>query len=171
MTLEQASEILTVSTGHADDTLVRVAVSLALAQSTRISVQETQVMEMVYSTKELPFQLVKTGSVTVPHDELAILIGKVFLQKSALNLQVCYPRYALTLTLLLRFTLRTDACTPPLPHQIRNPPALRETAGPQAVVYMHHGAAACPTCMHHSCHLFGLCLEACGLKESGAYIR
>jgi uncharacterized Rmd1/YagE family protein len=72
----------------ADDVLVRVAVSLALAQSTRISVQETQVMEIVFATKELPFQLVKHGSVAMPHDELAILIGKVFLQKSALNLQV-----------------------------------------------------------------------------------
>jgi uncharacterized Rmd1/YagE family protein len=68
--------------------MIRIAVSLALAQSTRISAQETQVMEMVYSTKDLPFQLVKHGSVTLPHGELAILIGKVFLQKSALNLQV-----------------------------------------------------------------------------------
>lgn len=67
---------------------MRVAVSLALAQSTRISVQETQVMQMVYSTKELPAQLVATGAVSVAHGDLAILIGKVFLQKSALNLQV-----------------------------------------------------------------------------------
>lgn len=73
----------------ADDVLIRIAVSLALAQSTRISAQETQVMEIVLGTKELPFELVRKGSVTIPHGELAILIGKVFLQKSALNLQVC----------------------------------------------------------------------------------
>jgi uncharacterized Rmd1/YagE family protein len=84
----------------ADDKLVRCSISLALAQSTRISVQETQVMSMVYATKNLPNQLVKSGEVSLPHGELAILIGRVFLQKTALNLQVCtlssFPEIAFT---------------------------------------------------------------------------
>jgi hypothetical protein len=50
--------------------------------------QEAQVLSMVVSTRDLPDELAAHGSVTVPHDELAILIGRVFLQKTALNLQV-----------------------------------------------------------------------------------
>lgn len=72
----------------ADDVDVRVSISIALAQSTRISVQETQVMAMVESTSSLPGQLRKHGAVSVPYEELAALIGLVFLQKTALNLQV-----------------------------------------------------------------------------------
>lgn len=45
-------------------------------------------MAMVVSTKELPAQLVQSGRVSMAHEQLAILIGRVFLQKSALNLQV-----------------------------------------------------------------------------------
>lgn len=71
-----------------DDVLMKVGVSIALAQSTRISVQETQVMEMVYATRDLPTQLVKSGRVEMEHAALAQMIGAVFLQKSALNLQV-----------------------------------------------------------------------------------
>lgn len=46
-------------------------------------------MAMVESTSSLPGQLRKHGAVSVPYEKLAALIGLVFLQKTALNLQVC----------------------------------------------------------------------------------
>lgn len=82
----------------ADDVLMKVAVSIALAQSTRISVQEAQVIEIVYETKDLPNQLAETGRVSLSHGKLAQLIGSIFLQKSALNLQVRFALLSWVLT-------------------------------------------------------------------------
>lgn len=45
-------------------------------------------MAMVESTSSLPGQLREHGAVSVPYEKLAALIGLVFLQKTALNLQV-----------------------------------------------------------------------------------
>eukprot|EP00892_Ulva_mutabilis_P004846 jgi/Ulvmu1/2733/UM014_0190.1 len=81
-------DIITMRQALYNDVQVRVGISIALAQSTRISVQETQVMAMVESTSSLPGQLRAHGAVSMPHDKLAALIGLVFLQKTALNLQV-----------------------------------------------------------------------------------
>ena len=72
----------------ADDQLMKLSVSLALAQSTRISVQEKQVIDIVMETRDLPIELGKSGKVLLSSEKLAQVIGSVFLQKTALNLQV-----------------------------------------------------------------------------------
>jgi uncharacterized Rmd1/YagE family protein len=62
--------------------------SLALAQSTRLSMQEELTMRIIESTKHYPSLLVGHGHVHFHQEEVAKMIGNVFLQKTELNLQV-----------------------------------------------------------------------------------
>lgn len=70
----------------AKDHLLKLSISHALAQSTKLTVYEERVVEIVESTRELPVILATTGSVRLGRREIAQLIGRVFLQKSAVNL-------------------------------------------------------------------------------------
>jgi len=65
---------------------MKLAISYALAQSTKLSVYEKRVVDIVLETKNLPESLAETGEVDVHSNDIAKLIGKVFLQKSAVNL-------------------------------------------------------------------------------------
>lgn len=47
---------------------------------------EKRVVDIVLETKELPESLAQTGNVNISSSDIAKLIGKVFLQKSAVNL-------------------------------------------------------------------------------------
>lgn len=47
---------------------------------------ERRVVDIVLETKELPETLAQSGQVNISSSEIAKLIGKVFLQKSAVNL-------------------------------------------------------------------------------------
>ncbi|KDD75005.1 YagE family hypothetical protein [Helicosporidium sp. ATCC 50920] len=74
--------------GHraAGDYLLKLSISHALAQSTKLSVYEARVVAIVESTKDLPERLASTGRVGLSRKNIAQLMGRVFLQKSAVNL-------------------------------------------------------------------------------------
>lgn len=65
---------------------MKLSISNALAQSTKLTVYEERVVEIVEQTKELPVILATTGTVKLSRKRIAQLIGRVFLQKSAVNL-------------------------------------------------------------------------------------
>ena len=56
---------------------VKLAISYALAQSTKLSLHERRVTEMVLETKHLPESLARTGKVALKSETIAKLIGKV----------------------------------------------------------------------------------------------
>jgi uncharacterized Rmd1/YagE family protein len=70
----------------ANDHMIKLSISSALAQSTKLTVYEQRVMEIVESTKDLPEILATTGEVRLSRKQIAQLIGRVFIQKSAVNL-------------------------------------------------------------------------------------
>lgn len=63
-----------------------MAISHALAQSTKLSVYEERVVALVEESRHLPQDLANHGRVSMPTRKLAQLIGKVFLQSSNVNL-------------------------------------------------------------------------------------
>jgi hypothetical protein len=56
---------------------VKLAITYALAQSTKLSLHERRVTEMVLETKHLPESLAETGKVSLSPETIAKLIGKV----------------------------------------------------------------------------------------------
>lgn len=56
---------------------VKLAISYALAQSTKLSLHERRVTDMVMETKHLPESLAATGKVALSPETIAKLIGKV----------------------------------------------------------------------------------------------
>ncbi len=64
----------------------QLAISYALAQSTKLSLHERRVVALVGETRTLPEELAATGHVDLPHGLVARLIGRVFIEKSAVNL-------------------------------------------------------------------------------------
>ncbi|KAG1667234.1 hypothetical protein FOA52_009799 [Chlamydomonas sp. UWO 241] len=65
---------------------MKLAISYALAQSTKLSVYEHAVVDLVLESKNLPESLAETGKVDISGEDLAKMTGRVFLQKSGLNL-------------------------------------------------------------------------------------
>lgn len=63
-----------------------MAISHALAQSTKLSIYEERVVALVEESRHLPQDLANHGRVSMPTRKLAQLIGKVFLQSSNVNL-------------------------------------------------------------------------------------
>jgi uncharacterized Rmd1/YagE family protein len=63
-----------------------MAISHALAQSTKLAVYEERLQGIVQRTAHLPEMLATTGKVGIERKEIARLIGQVFLQRSAVNL-------------------------------------------------------------------------------------
>ncbi|KAL6757794.1 hypothetical protein V8C86DRAFT_2613487 [Haematococcus lacustris] len=80
------NDTVTLHKRFAQDHKMKLAISYALAQSTKLSVYEKCVVDIVLETKNLPEGLAQNGSVDISSTEIAKLIGKVFLQKSAVNL-------------------------------------------------------------------------------------
>ena len=66
---------------------MRLAISYALSQSVKLSVYETRAVAIVDETKDLPSSLAAHGKVNISSKQIAKLMGKIFLQRSALNLQ------------------------------------------------------------------------------------
>lgn len=65
---------------------VKLAIAFALAQSTKLCVYEQRVTELVAATRHLPVALAQEGAVRLPPREVARLIGRVFLLRSAVTL-------------------------------------------------------------------------------------
>ena len=80
------NDTFTINYRYANDHLVKLSVSHALAQSTKLSVYEYRVVAIVDETKDLPEVLASTGKVVLTRKAVAQLMGQVFLQKSAVNL-------------------------------------------------------------------------------------
>ncbi|KXZ47725.1 hypothetical protein GPECTOR_33g607 [Gonium pectorale] len=80
------NDTITINRRQATDHQVRLAISHALAQSTKLSVYEERVVALVEESKHLPQDLAVHGRVSMSTKKLAQLIGKVFLQSSTLNL-------------------------------------------------------------------------------------
>jgi len=80
------NDTVTLARRYVLDHKMKLAVSYALAQSTKLSVYEKGIMDVVEETKNLPEALAETGEVKIHGKDIAKLIGKVFLQKSAVNL-------------------------------------------------------------------------------------
>eukprot|EP00879_Flechtneria_rotunda_P005348 GHRR01005635.1.p1 GENE.GHRR01005635.1~~GHRR01005635.1.p1 ORF type:complete len:419 (+),score=108.30 GHRR01005635.1:1334-2590(+) len=80
------NDTITISRHHANDHQVKIAICHALAQSTKLSLYEERVVELVLETKHLPQALATHGTVKVSSQEVAQRIGQVFLQRSAVNL-------------------------------------------------------------------------------------
>lgn len=60
---------------------IKLAISYALAQSTKLSLHERRVTDMVLETKHLPESLARSGKMQLSPDTIAKLIGRVFIQK------------------------------------------------------------------------------------------
>ncbi|EFJ46435.1 hypothetical protein VOLCADRAFT_93224 [Volvox carteri f. nagariensis] len=82
------NDTVTLHRRYAQDYKMKLAISYALAQSTKLSVYEKRVTHVVLETKNLPHALAEHGEVDISGHDIAKLIGKVFLQKSAVNLLV-----------------------------------------------------------------------------------
>lgn len=80
------NDTFTINYRYSNDHLVKLSVSHALAQSTKLSVYEYRVVAIVDETKDLPEVLASTGKVVLTRKAVAQLMGQVFLQKSAVNL-------------------------------------------------------------------------------------
>ncbi|GIL92541.1 hypothetical protein Vretimale_18957 [Volvox reticuliferus] len=80
------NDTITINRRQATDHQVRLAMSHALAQSTKLSVYEERVVALVEESRHLPQDLALHGRVSMSTKKLAQLIGKVFLQSSTLNL-------------------------------------------------------------------------------------
>jgi uncharacterized Rmd1/YagE family protein len=67
---------------------IKLAISYALAQSTKLSLHERRVTDMVGETKHLPESLARSGKVSLSPETIAKLIGKVFIQKVGSTMRV-----------------------------------------------------------------------------------
>eukprot|EP00798_Chlamydomonas_sp_ICE-L_P017566 gene17566-23889_t len=74
------------ATLRAKDHLVKLAITHALAQSSKLSVYENRIGELVEDVRYLPEALAEHGEIQMPRKQMAQLMGRVFLQKSAVNL-------------------------------------------------------------------------------------
>lgn len=81
-----SNDTITINRRQAADHQAKLAICHALAQSTKLSVSEERVTDLVLKTKHLPQQLAVTGTVDIKAKEVAQLIGQVFLQRSTVNL-------------------------------------------------------------------------------------
>jgi uncharacterized Rmd1/YagE family protein len=80
------NDTFTINYRLAGDHLLKLSISHALAQSTKLSVYESRVMAIVEETKDLPEALATVGEIRMGRRQIAQLIGRVFLQRSAVNL-------------------------------------------------------------------------------------
>ena len=80
------NDTFTINYRLAGDHVLKLSISHALAQSTKLSVYEARVVEIVEETKDLPEILATVGEVKMERKQIAQLIGRVFLQRSAVNL-------------------------------------------------------------------------------------
>lgn len=90
VTTEKATiqnDTVTINYRSAGDYKMKLSIAYALSQSTKLSVYEERILEIVKNTKDIPEELAENGEVhSVKRKNVAKLIGEVFLQKSEVNL-------------------------------------------------------------------------------------
>ncbi|GAX76442.1 hypothetical protein CEUSTIGMA_g3887.t1 [Chlamydomonas eustigma] len=80
------NDTVTLNKKFVKDHQMKLAISYAMSQSTKLSVYENNVVSIISETKHLPHSLAKHGEVSISSHEIAMLMGEVFLQKSSVNL-------------------------------------------------------------------------------------
>jgi uncharacterized Rmd1/YagE family protein len=78
--------VITLNSRFAGDPLAQLAVSHAMAQSTKLSVFERRVTRLAETSAYIPTTLAATGVVRMHRREATRLTGQLFLQRSAVNL-------------------------------------------------------------------------------------
>lgn len=80
------NDVVTIAPNQKDAQLTKIAISLGLSQSTKLSVVEERVGRIANITRTLPSTLAKEGKVSISPDDIAKLMGRVFIEQSQLNL-------------------------------------------------------------------------------------
>lgn len=80
------NDIITINKRQASDHTVKLAISHAMAQSAKLKLYEERIGRLVEEVRYLPEAMAKYGKVNMSRRQVAKLMGKVFLQKSAVNL-------------------------------------------------------------------------------------
>lgn len=80
------NDLITLPTNMVDAHLMKLSISFALAQSTKLSVLEERALTIAAATRNLPMQLAQEGKVAVKGRAVAKLMGRVFIEQAALNL-------------------------------------------------------------------------------------
>jgi uncharacterized Rmd1/YagE family protein len=80
------NDLITLPTNMVDAHLMKLSISFALAQSTKLSVLEERALTIAAATRKLPMQLAQEGKVAVKSRAVAKLMGRVFIEQAALNL-------------------------------------------------------------------------------------
>jgi uncharacterized Rmd1/YagE family protein len=78
--------VITLDARFEADSLAQLAVSHAIAQSTKLCVFETRVTRLAEACAHIPSALAAAGEVRMPRREATRLTGQLFLQRSAVNL-------------------------------------------------------------------------------------
>mmetsp|Transcript_75937 Transcript_75937/g.203433 ORF Transcript_75937/g.203433 Transcript_75937/m.203433 type:complete len:705 (+) Transcript_75937:3-2117(+) len=69
------------------DPLEKLSISFAIAQSTKLSVLESNVEETFESTRVYPQELADTGQISLSQTEVSKMIGQLFIVRSSVNLE------------------------------------------------------------------------------------
>lgn len=75
-----------ISLSDDDGIMEKLAISYALAQSMKLSVFEERVEHTIKETEHIPASLAKTGKITLSGKEIAKKMGKLFIERSSINL-------------------------------------------------------------------------------------
>ena len=81
-----ANDCITLDVRSASNHGLKQAISYAIAQSTKLGTYEERIADIIDTTIELPKQLAATGKVKMGRKDMSKLIGRVFLDKCAVNL-------------------------------------------------------------------------------------
>lgn len=108
------NDTITIDYRMSSDHMVKIAISHALAQSTKLVHFEARCLDIITNTKDLPEHLATTGEIMLNKKEIARLIGTVFIEKSRVNL---LSTVLVSLQLLAQYTmlLQVTVCNDDLP--------------------------------------------------------
>ncbi|KAG2492818.1 hypothetical protein HYH03_008976 [Edaphochlamys debaryana] len=81
-----SNDTWTIDSRQANDPLVKMAISHAVAQSTKLAVYEERMVALVEEVRDVPSEMAEKGSISMSRRKVAKLMGKVFLLKAAVNL-------------------------------------------------------------------------------------
>lgn len=71
-----------------EDTLSKIAVSHAIAQSVKLGIFEIALQKTFNNTKQIPEDLAKLGKITLSRKEISRKMGELFLERNSINLHV-----------------------------------------------------------------------------------
>ena len=80
------NDTITIHRANNTNEKIKMAISHALAQTTKLTIFEDRVQKIIAHTMHLPQVLARHGYVKVSRKDVAKLCGQVFLQKTAVNL-------------------------------------------------------------------------------------